>query len=45
MSPLEESLSSHGRYVSAAIRLLEFGDERTVVENTADASSISFEWV
>jgi hypothetical protein len=45
MSPLDESRSSHGRKVSAAMRLLEFGDESTVVEKTEDASSMSFECV
>ena len=34
MSPLDESRSSQGRKVSAAIRLLVFGDESTVEEKT-----------
>src|SRR4051812_11855185 len=45
MSPLEESRSSCGRYVSAAMRLLELGEDNTVVEKTAEASSMSFECV
>ena len=45
MSPLETSRSSQGRKVSAATRLLEFGEESTVVEKTADASSMSRECV
>ena len=45
MSPLDESRSSQGRKVSAATRLLEFGEESTVVEKTDDASSMSLEWV
>ena len=45
MSPLDESRSRYGRKVSAAMRLLEFGDDSTVVEKTDEASSISLECV
>ena len=45
MSPLETSRSSQGRKVSAAMRLLEFGEESTVVEKTDEASSMRRECV
>ena len=45
MSPFEESRSRPGLKVSAAMRELVLGEERTVEEKTLEASSMSLEWV